>query len=95
MTLLATGIVVVLAVLLVVVIVRVLAVRLGLALMAVAVIVMASLRMSGHRAGRLELRCRNCFELSTNYRCAGAGLRLKHCVSQARRRGVRTSNNGH
>jgi hypothetical protein len=85
----------VLTVLLVVVIVRILAVRLGLALMAVAIIVLASLRMSGHRAGRLELRCRNCVELSTNCRCAGAGLRLKHCVSQARRRGVRTSNNGH
>lgn len=58
--LLATGIVLVLAVLLVVVIVRVLALRRWLARTAVAVVVLGSLRMSGHRAGVLELRSGNC-----------------------------------
>jgi len=86
-----TGIVVVLAVLLVVVVVRVLAVGLGLAplglaLMAVAIIVLSSLRMSGHRAGRSELRCRNCSWTVNEMSCTAAGrtgVRLKHGVSQA------------
>jgi hypothetical protein len=58
----ATGIIVVLAVLLVVVVVGVLALlALGVALsLAVAVVVLASLRMSGHLGELLELGCRIC-----------------------------------
>ena len=87
--LLATGVVVILPVLLVVVIVRVLALALALGLglaltMAVAVVVMASLRMSGHRGGRLELRCRNCGQ-TVNSLSGGRGAASEtQCVAGER-----------